>query len=450
MMHHHSIPDAAFCGFMKEHPCNGLLVALSGGADSVVLLHLAHRHQPTFGYRLEALHVHHGIRGQEADRDALFCQALCDQLQIPLRIVHYDIPALAKADGKGMEETARHYRYLALTQYTQEAHLERIATAHTATDHMETVLFQLTRGTGTIHGIPPVRDAYLRPLLSVGRSEILAYLQAHGLSHVEDSTNADECYTRNLIRRQVVPTLMQINPQAEQAFLRAAKFSGEDDAYLYKLAAISAQDGHCREMAELPAPLRRRALILRCRILGIEGLTARHLEDLNKLIVANVPHSRLSLPGGILVIENGCLIRWTMSQPIDRYKLELHPGENYLPDGSILCWLTGDRDEIQKYTAHQQNIYKLLTKTTLNFATIKGRMFARPRQAGDQIISGGMHRSIKKLYSAAGLSPALRSSAPILWDIRGAIWISALNLLRDGVSPDDSTEVCELQWWTPL
>ncbi len=433
--------ERAFCDFIDSTPHSRVLLALSGGADSVVLLHLLHRFQSAYGYQLEALHVHHGIRGAEADRDRDFCSALCKEWKIPLTVAHYDIPSLAAMEKAGLEETARKYRYQALDEFAQAHGFDAIVTAHTATDNVETVLMQLTRGTASLHGIPPVRDAYLRPLLKVSRADILSYLNEYDLPHVEDSTNESNDYSRNLIRHQVLPVLRQLNPRMEDAFGRAVTHSKEDDDYLQSLAAPFAERGAVQELTALPAPLRSRALIARCGKLGIGALSETHLRALARLCADAHPHASLSLPGGSVAIEDGLLVRAHRTVDPEDWEIELHPGENSLPDGSLLYMLLESDGDLEKYIAHQQNIYKLLIKITINFATIEGTVIARSRRAGDRILCGKMHRSVKKLYCDAHVPIADRPNSPLVCDENGILWIPRLGMVRDGAAADGSAQV---------
>lgn len=426
--------DTLYRGFIQAHPCRGLLIALSGGADSVTLLHLALRHREEFGYRLEALHVHHGIRGDEADRDMAFCQTLCSKLNIPLTVIKLDIPALAETDKTGVEETARKYRYQALENYSRSKGLDAIATAHTATDNLETVLLQLTRGCGSLLGIPPVRGIYLRPLLSATRADILRYLDEWELPHVEDSSNESDAYSRNLIRHRVLPALLEINPQAEAAFGRAVTLSRDDNAYLDELASGAAESGRIVNIASLPPPLRSRALKARCKTLGIGELSHGHLQALMRLVERGVPHSSLSLPGGSVSVEDGLLVRTKSHAAYPDWEIQLQMGENHLPDGSMLYLSLEDEEELKKYISRQQNIYKLLTKSVLNFDTIERTMIARPRRAGDRILSGGIHRSVKKLYCDRHLPMEIRCTAPLICNENEILWIPAIKMIRDGAA----------------
>lgn len=434
--------DRAFGEFMQAHPRKSLLVALSGGADSVALLHVASRYREQLGYRLEALHLHHGIRGAEADRDRDFCIAFCNRLNIPLTVKEYDIPSLAKTEKAGIEETARKYRYLALEEVAAAHQQDGIATAHTATDNMETVLLQLTRGTASLHGIPPTRGAYLRPLLKVTREEILLYLQMNDLPHMEDSSNESDEYSRNLIRHRVLPVLCRMNPRVEEAFGRAIARAREDEEFLQSLAMPAAERGDVGELSALPAPIRSRALIARAKLLGIDSLSQVHVDALIRLCQEAIPHSALSLPGGAVAIEDGKLVRKISPMIIADWEVTLQDGANLLPDGSVLQLWRNCEADTQKYTAHQQNIYKLLINATLNFATIEGTVTARNRRAGDRILSGGMHRSVKKLFCDRKVPQAERSCTPVICDDHGILWIPALNLFRDDAVGVGSPNVC--------
>ena len=181
-----------------------LCVALSGGADSVALLLLT---PPP----VAAVHVHHGIRGAEADRDAEFCRALCERLKIPFAVRYADVPARAGETGESMETAARAERYRLLAEHAAENGMAGVLTAHHADDQLETLLQHLLRGSGLrgMCGIPAVRREgtllLIRPMLETPKEEILAYLAARGETFVTDSTNAERGCTRNRLRLDVLP-----------------------------------------------------------------------------------------------------------------------------------------------------------------------------------------------------------------------------------------------------
>ena len=230
-----------------------LLVGLSGGVDSVVLLHILAGLAPRHGWKLSALHVHHGISPQ-ADAWAAFCTALCAGLDIPLKIEKVDITPLR---AQGVEAAARELRHAALARQPADY----IALAHHQDDQAETLLLQLLRGSGVkgAAAMAPVRQrgdgpVWLRPLLETTRTELEAYAKSHGLSWVEDESNADPAYPRNFLRHSVLPLLDSRFPGGRATLARAAGHFAEADALLDALAeqdAADSFDGESLEVARL-------------------------------------------------------------------------------------------------------------------------------------------------------------------------------------------------------
>lgn len=195
---------------------DGIVIGLSGGADSVFLLHFLKNIQKQYTLRLYAVHIHHGIRGVEADRDQEFARQCAQSLDIPFECVHYNIPFLAKQEGMSEEEAGRHYRYECFREFAKRQGCRRIAVAHHKDDQAETVLFQLLRGSGLrgLGGIRPQQDDIIRPLLTVSRQEIEEELRAEGIDWREDSTNQERDYARNKLRLEVIPYLQrEIQPE---------------------------------------------------------------------------------------------------------------------------------------------------------------------------------------------------------------------------------------------
>ena len=222
-------------------PGDGVLVGLSGGPDSVFLLYALHTLQARMGFTLRAVHVHHGIRGAEADRDEAFSEKLCAKLDIPFQAVHVAAPAYAAQHGLSLEEAARILRYEALEaarQQLTQATAAWIAVAHHLDDQAETVLHNLVRGAGLrgLAGMDNRRNHVIRPLLSIKREDILKWLKQYDIPYVTDSTNADPHYTRNRIRSTVLPELREINPEASAHIAHSAALLREADAFFHALA----------------------------------------------------------------------------------------------------------------------------------------------------------------------------------------------------------------------
>ena len=200
-----------------------VLAAVSGGPDSVCLAHYLAAMRRRVGFTLVLLHVHHGLRGREADRDAESVRALGARLQTPVETALVDVRARAKARGKGLEDAARELRYAAIRRAARRLGCGKAATAHHMDDQAETVLLNLLRGTrlAALAGIPPRRPLgpgleLIRPLLPLRRSEVLEYLRIHGLGHRLDRSNLALRFTRNWLRLKVLPELARRQPRVRE------------------------------------------------------------------------------------------------------------------------------------------------------------------------------------------------------------------------------------------
>lgn len=268
-------------------PGTKVLCAVSGGADSVCLLHWLSSHSEELEIEVEAAHFEHGIRGEESVRDMEFVMHLCEEWNIPLTVERALVPAYAGEHSLGIEEAARNLRYDFLYRTARKRGCTRIATAHNADDNVETVLFNLARGTGLsgLCGIPPVRDQIVRPLLTTSRREIEEYLSENGLPHVEDSTNENTEYSRNRIRREVVPVLRELNPNLEAAVSRMSGLLRSDEEYLDLLAGefikefYNGESVPSKRLAALPEPVKSRVI----RQLCPNPLSLVHVSDIAKL-----------------------------------------------------------------------------------------------------------------------------------------------------------------------
>ena len=214
-----------------------VLCAVSGGRDSVCLLHYLASLGRRRSFAVAAAHYNHLMR-PTAGRDEAFVAGLCRELGVPLYVERGDVRAIARQEGWGVEEAGRRLRYDFLERTADAIGASRIATAHHLSDQAETVVLNLLRGTGPegLAGIPPVRGRLIRPLLQTPRQEIEAYLTAHGLGHVEDETNDSMDFTRNRLRREVWPLLAQLHPAPERSIARAAAILRRENVFLDRLA----------------------------------------------------------------------------------------------------------------------------------------------------------------------------------------------------------------------
>ena len=398
--------------YMREHemtaPGDAVIVALSGGADSVCLLTIL-KQLATPEFLLRAVHVHHGIRGAEADRDEAFAQKLCESLSVPLCVAYCHVPAYAAEHGLSEEEAGRILRYQVLEKEAGKWEQElpagsrvKIALAHHRDDNAETILHHLLRGSGLtgLAGIRPVQGRRIRPLLCVGREEIRAYLEAGHISWCEDSTNQSPDYTRNRIRSQVLPLLKTaVNEQAEEHILQAGQIIGQADAYLRQQAEEIWQEAVCGREEDLAAiPLTafaRQPEILKTYLIrhmldqlhpGWKDIGSRHFTAIAELAGKPVG-SRLDLPGGLMArtgYETLEIVRKTEREVSVKTESgadgEIH-GRQTVPELHMTVFSRQKDQEIPK------NQY---TKW-FDYDKIKGTLSVRTRRAGDYLIlpSGG-------------------------------------------------------------
>jgi tRNA(Ile)-lysidine synthase len=288
-----------------------LVVALSGGADSVALLDaLALLRRPR-GFRLVAAHLDHGLREGSA-ADAAFCARLCARLDVPLRQGRADVRARAAREGFGLEDAARRERYLFLRRVRREERAAAIAVAHTRDDQAETLLLRLLRGAGAsgLAAMRARRGRLLRPLLAVSREQVLAHLRERSLEWQEDPSNADPAHLRNRVRHELLPYLeSRFNPAAREVLARAASLLADEAAHLRSEA--EAVLGATASQAAGGLVLRRSAIARAAvavgraalrealrRSGGLRGVRAVHVERLLGLARGPSPSGRvLALPG---------------------------------------------------------------------------------------------------------------------------------------------------------
>jgi len=320
------MPDLPNLPFDRTHINVGerLCAAVSGGADSVALLRALHQANNSthsaLGAGLSVVHIHHGIRGAEADADEAFVKDLCNRFDLPLHLHRVDIPARASASGETLEEAARTVRYEIFHSLLRSGEADSVLTAHTMDDQTETVLLKLLRGAWTegLGGIHPVvtvpipgkaTGRILRPFLCLRRHAIEEYLVALAQLWREDSSNTDPLFTRNRLRHQLLPQLRDFNPSLDQTLSNLAELAREDEArWQAEVSRILPQlvlpGKPVRGGGPLDLSLRRRVLRASARQLGSRlsfPETSRLLALCGFLSVPTVP----SKPGSSLRLSGG-------------------------------------------------------------------------------------------------------------------------------------------------
>lgn len=377
-----------------------VLVAFSGGPDSLALLHVLTTLRDELKLHLYAAHLNHQIRGHEADEDERFCREAARQLGLPIAIQKVDVPQLVRQRRQSVEVVAREVRYAFLQEAARQVNATAIALGHHADDQVETVLLNIFRGSGTegVAGIPPVRGMYVRPLLEVTRTEIEQYCKEHDLQPRTDSTNRLPEHKRNLVRISVLPALEQFFPGVRPNLRRLAEIVREDvtvlraqaDESLRSLALQLADDRvslDLRRYRLLPASLQRRVTReairhLRGDLLGVEMV---HVEAVRSLAAARLTGKRLEVPGGIvaLVRYNELIFgrpEAVLPVPVESFIRNLNvPGLTAIPEleteitATIVPWDAERKPDV----ADPQIAY-------LDYELLPGPLTVRTRALGDR------------------------------------------------------------------
>lgn len=270
---------------LKKYQGKKICVAVSGGKDSVALLHYLNALKGQYGYELSAVHCEHGIRGEESLENMRFVQSLCKEWGIPLYIFQEDCPARAKREKESLETAARNFRLECFSRLVREGKAYVIATAHHKNDEAETVLFRLARGTslGGMSAMKVESGYLLRPFLSWTKEDIVAYIHANGLAYREDKTNLALDATRNKIRLDILPKLEEYIPGAISNIARFALLAGEDDELLCQLAKELLEETEEEYFIRFcdKKPLFTRAVLIALKGLGLhKDYTSAHLDSI--------------------------------------------------------------------------------------------------------------------------------------------------------------------------
>lgn len=392
-------------------PGSRVLCAVSGGADSMCLLHMLSQREDI---SLTAAHFNHQLRGEESDRDEAFVRDVCARRNIPLTVGRGDVKAFSERESLSLEEGGRILRYAFLEGAAQTEDCGLIATAHNADDNLETMLLNLTRGTGLsgLAGIPPQRGNIVRPLLTTTRREIEEYLRLYSLPHVEDSTNADEAYSRNKMRRQVLPLLEEFNPALRKNSIDAIRYLRADNDYLNGMAADLSKKAVVEDdtvtllaifISGSPRPVAIRVVrqLLSMMPDGSTDCAAAHLEGVVNLCRGDDPSAVFHLPHGVTARrEYDRLILTLRSPPPAPEPMTLLEGENPVPGTAWTVVLDGPP-------------WPGLT--------------VRPRRTGDEItLSNGHKKSLKKLMIDRKVPRLERELIPVVADDDGVIAVAGL------------------------
>lgn len=387
--------------FLKEQallsPGDRVIAAVSGGADSVAMLFALYLLRDELGVTLEAAHFNHHLRGAESDRDEAFVTDFCGRYDIPLHLGSGRIVP----GKKGLEAAARDARYAFLRRLPG-----KVATAHTADDNAETVLMRLIRGTGLkgLGAIAPVSGNVIRPMLTVTRDDVEAFLEEYALPHVEDSSNGTDDFLRNRIRHGILPLMRAENPRIGENLSAMALLLRQDEACLQAMIPEEQVPDVSRLKAMEPA-LRRRALERFLKAQGVREPEQIHILQAEQLLYHWSPSAAMQFPGGVTIgRQYDRLVRLECAPELPETRLSV-PGETCI----------GGKRFVSEYATDLEERPDSVLVCPVGVLTV------RSRRSGDTMRLPGGTRSLKKMYIDRKIPASQRAAVPVLADDRGVL-----------------------------
>lgn len=431
------------CAFIKKNNMlsdgDTVILAVSGGADSMCLLHFFKDNSIKMNLNIVCAHVNHGIRGAEADRDEEFVRNYCKENSIPFECARFSVPDVAAETGESLEECGRRLRYEFFASINPQA---KIATAHNLNDSMETVIFNLARGSSLkgLTGIPAVRGNIIRPVLCLTREEIEKYNQFNGIDYVTDSTNLSDDYARNKIRHNVIPVLSEINSGFSSVFQSCVSTLADTESYLAKIAdgAFISLNGNnhfsVAGLIELDSVIRDRVLYKICENEGAYDISHKHIELINSILLSG---GAVMLHGGVTLKSDGKYLfktkekvaEITIFEPVDMNCTKYHF------QGTTIEIVDVDKSILNNY-----NIKTMSSSGFMDASKLRNAVF-RSRIQGDRFkFPYAEHsKSLKNLYKEKNITPESRYGVPLLADGEHILWINGVGV-SDYAKIDADTE----------
>jgi len=430
-------------------------VAVSGGPDSVLLLHFMKTLAADAGLTLAAVHFNHHLRGAESDGDEAFVRDLATSLQMEYLRGEADVGRVARERRRNLEAVARDLRYRFFFSLVDQGRLDRVATAHTANDQAETVLMRLLRGTGTrgLGGIYPVLEGkVVRPFLGLTRAEVMQEIAARGLAYRVDSSNLNTRLQRNKVRMELLPLLAkEYNPEVIPLLTQFADRARDDEACLERLARDRAHPWRVREgreeripiraLLEFPPALARRVLrqMLQTVRSSSHGLAHAHIETLRRFAAEAQSGKMQTLPGGALARKE---FSWLVVGPTASeqgggefsYPVTI-PGELAVRElGCTFHFKILSRDDPGK-------AYNLSKLVGLDPRKLPGELVLRNWRAGDGFCPLGSQRvrKLKELFRERKIPEVRRKNWPVLLCAGQIVWVRGFPPGR-GVAATDQTQ----------
>ena len=425
---------------------DSVVVCVSGGADSMALLHILLGLKDDLGIGdIIACHYNHGLRGAESDADENFVKEYCTQKKIPLVCGRGNLAKSERPKGESIEMFARKSRYAFFCETAKQYNCDRVAVAHNKNDSTETVIFNLARGTGIkgTAGIPPVRDKLIRPLIEVDRAGIERYCEEHGIPFVTDSTNQSVDFSRNRIRHNVIPELEKINSAAVDNIMKLGSAQSELYAFIDQLVAKTLTGAKSGDEYDIKCMLNDgdvvakycvKHLVEACGISPSEKMLELSLEVLHgKLNELQLDDKRfLTARGGFVTIGTK---QTAKTQAVFEQKIK--EGYNEFLSEFVVCVTTVDTAKIDDLKKKSE----LSLNNIVDCDKIRGNVVLRNRRDGDTFTSAKRNntKTLKKLLNEKKVPPGHRDAIPMLCDECGIIWMMGEGAAKRTAVDDKTT-----------
>jgi tRNA(Ile)-lysidine synthase len=419
-----------------------VLAAVSGGPDSVCMVHALATLRSELGFELKVAHLDHGFRGEESRGDAAFVRDLAAGLGLPCVCDEVSVPRFLLAQPMSAQDAARMLRYQFLVKTSKLEYCQRIATAHSADDQAETVLMRVLRGAGPdgLAGIPPKRDGtIIRPLIAVWRSEIMAYLEEHRLPYRTDASNLDSKYLRNEIRNEVMPLLERHNPNLRQSLANVGTIMTDVAAHLARLADEAlprlVKRASLGQFVLDSAALDRYDDALRRSVFrklfealrpDLAPLPFQHVESILSLVRRGQVGASVELPGGAAArLEHGVLIlACGATAPEVGERTLVAPGSTVLSESGLVI----EASLVQRGSLPTDIWDASEVEAFFDWDAVRPPLTLRPRREGDRFQPFGLEgtKTLKELMIDEKIAFSFRPLVPILCDAAGILWVVGL------------------------
>lgn len=424
------ILSTAINGDMINHG-DTIIIGVSGGADSMCLLHFLVSVREEYNLNLIVAHINHNLRGEEALRDQAFVENACDALNVECKVLSADINKISAETGESSEECGRRIRYEFFGKLAGKN--GKIATAHTLSDNAETILFHIARGTGLkgVTGIPRTRDNIIRPIIDITRQQVEEYCRGNNIDYVTDSTNLTNDYSRNKIRNTVVPVLKDINPSFEQSISRLSIIVEE---HLSTVTALSqnllekakVKNGYnCNIISDTDIVLLKQAIIILLQNAGCKSYEEKHINLICNIV--KTKNGAVQLPCDYTATASQGILRVYKNKERNianstKNKAEFFKERNtfVINDKKIQVEIISKQkfDEIAK-------VHNLLVKNALDYDIISSDTLIRTRLPKDAFRQRGrgVTKSLKKLFIEAKIPSEMRDSLPVIASNSNVLWV---------------------------